>query len=195
MVRDAGLFHSSKQRSITLAVAAFMVSSLCSGEELQETMPEQRLQATVAGGETPKWDVYLSGYAHHDRDTYTKAQLRKMNETTWGGGLGRTIRNGRGNDESLYLIGMRDSHGRAQWMAGYVYQWVFPVSKKIEVGVGLTALLIRKHDWFDGRPFPAILPVASIGPGNTKLVASYVPKLSPSKAKGDIWMVMLKLSF
>lgn len=142
-----------------------------------------------------RWDVYLSGYAYHDRDTYTKNQLRKMNETTWGGGLGRTLRNERGNDESLYAIGIRDSNRHAQWMAGYAYQWVFPVKSSVEVSAGLTGLLIRRQDWFNGRPFPAILPVASIGSRNARLMATYVPHLSVRNAnKGNILQVMLQLS-
>jgi palmitoyl transferase len=156
-----------------------------------------------AGVEAPRgeyrkevsWDVYLSGYAYHDRETYSRDQLRKMNENTWGGGLGRTRRTESGNDESFYVVGIRDSNQHPQWMAGYAYQWMFPVIRdKAEVGVGLTALLIRRHDWFDGRPFPALLPVASIGSINAQLIATYVPHLSIRKAKGNIILLMLKMS-
>jgi len=141
------------------------------------------------------WDIYLSGYAYHDRDTYTRKQLNKMNENTWGGGLGRTLRNASGNDESVYAVAIRDSNNRPQYMAGYAYQWMFPVvSKKFEVGAGLTGLLIRRHDWYGGRPFPAILPVASIGTPKAQLVATYVPHLSMRKAKGNIVLLMLRMS-
>lgn len=142
-----------------------------------------------------RWDVYLSGYAYHDRDTYTEKQLRKMNETTVGGGIGRTLRNERGNDESIYAMGIRDSNNHPQWMAGYSYQWIFPVkSKSFEIGAGLTALIISRHDWYNGRPFPALLPVASMGTRNARLLATYVPHLSARKAKGNILQVMLQLS-
>lgn len=143
-----------------------------------------------------RWDLYLSGYAYHDRDTYSKAQLRKMNETTWGGGIGRSFRNERGNEEGVYLMGIRDSNNRPQWMAGYQYQWMFPVksSNNLEIGAGLTALVIRRHDWYDGRPFPALLPVASIGNRAAQLVATYVPHLSARKKKGNILSLMLKIS-
>lgn len=141
------------------------------------------------------WDIYLSGYAWHDRDTYTRKQLNKMNENTWGGGLGRTLRNPRGNDESVYAVAIRDSNKRPQFMAGYAYQWIFPVvSKKLEVGAGLTGLLISRQDWYGGRPFPAILPVASVGTPKAQLVATYVPQLSMRKAKGNIVLLMLRMS-
>jgi palmitoyl transferase len=141
------------------------------------------------------WDVFLSGYAYHDRDTYTKAQLRKMNETTWGGGIGRSMRNERGNEEGVYLMGIRDSNFRPQWMAGYQYKWMFPLKSRnhMELGAGLTALLIHRHDWYNGRPFPAVLPVASIGNRAAQLVATYVPRLSDRKKKGNILSLMLKI--
>lgn len=161
-------------------------------------LPENPFRAVMAEHEEApsraRWDVYLSGYAWHDRDTYTAKQLDKMNENTWGGGIGRSMRNERGNDESIYIAGIRDSNERPQWMAGYAYQWVFPVVNKYEASAGLTALLIRRHDWFDGRPFPAVLPVASFGTRNAQLTATYVPHLSMRKAKGNIVLLMLRMS-
>ena len=102
--------------------------------------------------------------------------------------------NERGNDESVYAIRIRDSNERPQYMAGYAYQWVFPVVSKYEVSAGLTALLIRRHDWFEGRPFPAVLPVASFGTHKAQLTATYVPHLSMRKGKGNIVLLMLKMS-
>lgn len=183
-------------------VASFIcLGALASGaaQAVDEiALPENPFSSvTAVDADSPKrarWDVYLSGYAWHDRDTYTQKQLNKMNENTWGGGIGRSIRNERGNDESIYLIGIRDSNQRPQFMAGYAYQWVFPVVSKYEVSAGLTALLIRRHDWFDGRPFPAVLPVASFGTHKAQLTATYVPHLSMRKAKGNIVLLMLKMS-
>ena len=161
-------------------------------------LPENPFRAVMAEHEEApskaRWNIYLSGYAWHDRDTYTAKQLNKMNENTWGGGIGRSMRNERGNDESIYIAGIRDSNERPQWMAGYTYQWVFPVVNKYEASAGLTALLIRRHDWFDGRPFPALLPVASFGTRNAQLTATYVPHLSMRKAKGNIVLLMLRMS-
>ena len=162
-------------------------------------LPENPFRAAAeASADEPRdlhWDVYMSGYAYHDRETYTRKQLNKMNENTWGGGLGRTLRNARGNDESVYGVVIRDSNNRPQWMAGYAHQWMFPVvSKKFEVGAGLTALLVRRHDWYNGRPFPAVLPVASIGTRDAQLVATYVPHLSARKAKGNIVHLMLRMT-
>jgi lipid IVA palmitoyltransferase len=91
-------------------------------------------------------------------DTYTEQWLKKLNEKAWGAGIGKTVRNEKGDEESLYLMAIRDSDLNSQWMAGYSYQWMYPismVSSSLEVGIGITALLIRRDDWFvEERPFP-----------------------------------------
>lgn len=146
--------------------------------------------------QTTHWNVYLSGYSYHDRNTYSKKQLGKMNEATWGGGLGRSVRSEAGNEQSLFVMGIRDSNYRPQWMAGYAFEWMFPFKSVsgLEAGAGLTALVIRRHDWYDGRPFPAVLPIISIGNRSAQLFATYVPHLSSHKKKGDILSLMVKLS-
>ena len=142
------------------------------------------------------WDVYLSGYAYHSRGTYTQKQLNKMNEHAWGGGLGKTTRNDNGNDQSYYVLAIEDSHRRPQWMAGYAHQWVFPASTALEVGGGFTVFLTRRDDWFDGKVFPALLPVMSVGTKGIKLTATYIPPVKTSKKfKGNILLLMAKLEF
>jgi palmitoyl transferase len=187
-----------KKFCFTAAILGAALSSLPALADEPMDIGDSFSKAINESRNTPspkRWDVYLSGYAHHDRDTYSEAQLRKLNETTWGGGFGRTIRNERGNDESVYIMAIRDSINRPQWTAGYIYQWIFPVkSGSVEVGGGLTALVMRRSDWCNGHPFPAVLPVASIGMRNAKLVATYVPRIPLSKAKGNILQVMLELS-
>jgi palmitoyl transferase len=143
-----------------------------------------------------RWDVYLSGHAHHFGGTYSKKQIDQLNENAWGGGFGRTRRNQSGNDESYYVMAIRDSLDHTQWMAGYAYQWVYPVLSNVEAGVGLTALIIKRKDWFQGHPFPAVLPVASIGTQRVKIVASYVPPVSvKGKSKGNVMLLVVKISF
>src|SRR5712664_887413 len=63
--------------------------------------------------------IYLSGWAHHGRNTYTRERLDELNEKSWGGGYGRTYRNASGNDESLYFMAISDSHKKPQLMGGY----------------------------------------------------------------------------
>jgi hypothetical protein len=188
-----------KKFCLTAAILIPVLTSLpAQADDAMDGGDDTFTKALNLNRDTPssrRWDVYLSGYAHHDRDTYSEAQLHRMNETTWGGGFGRTVRDERGNDESLYVMAIRDSIYRPQWMAGYVYQWMFPVkSTNLEMGAGLTALVMRRSDWCNGHPFPAVLPVASIGARGAKLVATYIPRIPMSKAKGNILQVMLQLS-
>src|SRR5882672_5639265 len=35
------------------------------------------------------WDLYLFGYAHHGRSTYTEEKLATLNENAWGAGIGK----------------------------------------------------------------------------------------------------------
>lgn len=142
------------------------------------------------------WDLYLSGYAHHSRETYGERRVKKLNEKAWGAGFGKTLRNEKGNDETLYLMALRDSHRNLQVMGGYAYQWIYPLGQSgLEAGAGITGLLIHREDWFGGVPFPAVLPVASFGTRDIKLMATYVPKLSTRKGKGDVLLLFLKFEF
>ena len=171
----------------------------CRADDVAAAAPETVFYSLKIDDEAPKtarWNVYLSGYSYHDRATYSQNQLRKMNEATWGGGLGRSTRTESGNEQSVYVMGIRDSNYRPQWMAGYAYEWMLPLKSDggLELGAGLSALVIRRHDWYDGRPFPAVLPIMSIGSRSAQLLATYVPHLSSRKKKGDILSLMLKLS-
>lgn len=142
------------------------------------------------------WDIYFSGYAYHSRSTYTDKRISTLNENAWGGGFGKTWRNEKGNDESLYIMAIRDSHKNIQWSGGYAYHWMWPVSNsgRLEAGAGITGVIIRRHDWYDGRPFPALLPTAAVGTQDVKLSAVYVPRISSKRGKGDVVLVFLKFT-
>lgn len=190
------MFPRIATTAVMLALALTISSPAHADEPAGAEHPMSGMfEAAADAPSRTSWDLYLSGHAHHGRSTYSADQLSKMNENTVGGGFGRTYRNRDGDDESLYVIGIRDSHERPQWMAGYAYRWIFtPRATGMEMGVGLTGLLVKRQDWFKGRPFPAILPVASLGARNAQLMATYVPPLPGKKKRGDILMLMFKLS-
>ncbi|MCH8619470.1 hypothetical protein [Undibacterium sp. TS12] len=130
--------------------------------------------------------IMIAGHTHHGRGTYTRERIAELNEHTWGMGFSKAIRTKEDNEESLFAMVISDSHYKPQPMAGYAYQWMKPLGDKVEVGGGLTALLISRTDYFSGIPFPAILPVASIGTRSSKLMATYVPRFSRNKGNGDV---------
>jgi hypothetical protein len=139
-----------------------------------------------------EWNLYLSGYAHHLRRSYSEKSRRVLNEKAWGAGFGKTLRNANGDDESLYFIGLRDSRRHAQWMAGYAYKWVHGFDTGLEVGAGLTALMIRRQGLFGGVPFPGILPVASIGTQGVKLMATFIPHVAIRNNKGNVVLLFAR---
>jgi palmitoyl transferase len=136
--------------------------------------------------------MILSGYARHGRDTYTPERIAELNENAWGLGFSKSIRTPKDNEESLYALAISDSHFQPQFMAGYLHQWMRPLGSKYEAGVGVTALLISRTDYFSGVPFPGILPVASIGTRKSKLMAAYIPRISQNKGNGDVLLVFVR---
>jgi hypothetical protein len=137
-----------------------------------------------------KTDLYFSGYGYHGRSTYSAERISELNEKMWGAGVGKSLRNTKGDVETLYFLGMNDSHFEPQFIAGYAYQWTWLIGgSSIEVGAGYTAMLVSRQDYFGGIPFPAILPLGSIGPKRAKLMFSYVPRLSADKGNGDVLFV------
>lgn len=149
-----------------------------------------RLQ-TIAHQGAP--DLYLSGYAHHGRSTYTPERLAELNERAWGVGFGTRLRDEHGSDQMVYALGLSDSHRKPQLMAGYGREWIQPLGAGLEVGGGLTAMLMSRADYFHGLPFPMLLPIASLGSSDIKLRASYVPRLSGHKGNGDVLLVFFSM--
>lgn len=140
-------------------------------------------------------DLYLAGYTHHGRNTYTRERLDELNEKTWGAGVGQRLRNARGNDEMIYALGISDSHFKPQLMAGYAYEWIYPMGESgFELGVGYTAMLMSRQDYFSGFPFPIALPLGSIGTRDIKLRASYVPRVSKTKGNGDVLLMFVSIA-
>jgi palmitoyl transferase len=136
--------------------------------------------------------LYLSGYAHHGRGTYTPDRIAELNEKTWGLGMSKEMRDDKDNEESLLFIVMADSHYSPQITAGYQYEWMKPVGSKYEAGIGYVAGLISRADIFNGVPFPGALPVASFGTRDTKLMFTYLPRLTKNKGNGDILFFSLR---
>lgn len=191
-----------KLEMLCLALLVQVVSNMigCHAAYAQEALGPSwwgRTKGSIASiAEQSHWDFYLSGYAHHSRSTYTDTRLGKLNEENWGVGIGKTKRNEEGNDKSLYVMVIRDSNRNLQWSAGYAYQCLYAVSGSgFELGAGLTAAVIRRQDWFDGIPFPAVLPIFSAGTQGVKLMATYVPKMSTRKGKGNVLFMFARVEF
>jgi hypothetical protein len=92
-------------------------------------------------------ELYLSGYDHHGRSTYTQERLAELNEHARGIGMGRRLRNAHGDDEVVYALGISDSHFKPQLMAGYAHEWIYPLGQsRLELDIGYTAMLISRSN-------------------------------------------------
>jgi len=180
--------------AVILGVASFYASVASANDEAGFfDSTTARLGAISDQGD---WDLYLSGYAYHSRSTYSRKRIQRLNEKAWGIGFGKTLRNDSGNDESLYAIVIRDSLYKPQWAAGYTYEWIFPLAESgLEAGLGFTAAIMRRCDWANGNPFPAVLPVASFGTRKARVEMTFVPRLSTGKGKGNILLFVAKFNF
>jgi hypothetical protein len=179
-------FRGARKLAMGIIAAIVMVMCVCaSAQDAQKAEKEiwdSTKDAVFKIADEGKWDVYLSGYARHfnHRGDYN------LNEKVWGGGVGKTYRNPKGNEESLYLMATTDSLDNMQYMAGYAYHWIFPVSDTgLEFGAGASLFIIKREDWFHGRPFPGALPMFSFGTRKAKLMATYIPELPHENRKSS----------
>lgn len=120
-------------------------------------------------------ELYLTGYAWHNRYTYSKERLDTYNELAWGGGLGKGYYDSKGNWHGLYAFAFLDSHKNIEPIAGYAYLKVFHLSDDFNVGGGVTVFVTARPDLFHGNPFPGALPALSISFHRFSLGALYIP--------------------
>ncbi|WP_188566965.1 hypothetical protein [Undibacterium terreum] len=170
----------------------FTLPAISHAQQATESRWEEekdRIHEIIDDGQT---SVLVSGYAHHGRGTYTAERLKELNERAWGLGYAKTLRNEKDNEEIVYAFGIEDSHYKPQLMAGYAYQWVAPLGGNWEAAGGFTAMMVSRQDYFHGTPFPVVLPLVSVGTRSTKLMASYVPRLSKNKGNGDVLLLFMR---
>lgn len=120
-------------------------------------------------------DLYLTGYAWHNRATYDKDRLATYNENAWGGGYGRSIIDEHGNWQSLYGFAFLDSHKRVQPILGYGYLKQWHTAEDVRFGIGLSPLITMRSDINNGYPFPGLVPLASIQVKHLSFMGAYVP--------------------
>lgn len=123
-------------------------------------------------------DLYLTGYAWHNRYTYEAQKIRdaKYNEFAEGGGLGRGFYDEDGDWHALYAMGFADSHYNFQPLIGYGFLKMLHLPKTFNAGAGFTWFITQRKDIFHGIPFIGIpLPMVSVGVNRFSIYATYVP--------------------
>lgn len=137
-------------------------------------------------------DLYLSGYAWHNRYTYRPEKINSYNEAAWGTGLGKGLFNEKGDWEGIYALAFLDSHSHVEPAVGYAFLKVAHLGQNLRAGIGYTVLITQRADIFDGIPFPGALPWASVFYKNLALSATYIPG---AVGAGNVLYVVGKITF
>ncbi len=147
------------------------------------------IKAAVRDGD---WETYATGYAWHLPWGYKDATRARLNETTWGGGFGRTLEDEDGDRHSVYAMAFSDSHRQPQVNVGYAWQRYWQPTRKLAVGGGYLAFLFSREDVANHLPIPALLPCMSIRYAGVEVIGLFVPRISRD-IKGDVLFVYLRL--
>ncbi|MEP7207722.1 MAG: phospholipid:lipid A palmitoyltransferase [Casimicrobiaceae bacterium] len=141
-------------------------------------------------------DLYLTGWTHHNRHTYTREKIEGFNEESWGGGFGTSKRNDRGDSFGWYALAFRDSHYDWTKVVGWTWITYWPAQSKYGVGLGYTAFLGSRPDIYSNVPFPGILPLASVRLGAAEIMGTYIPKVSGNTTgNGNVGFVFMRIHF
>lgn len=149
----------------------------------------QRLRQVWSEGNN---ELYLSGYAWHNRYTYPAEKIKNYNENAWGGGLGKGLFDEKGNWHGLFAFAFLDSHSNVEPVVGYAYLKVATIHKDLKAGLGYTVLVTSRPDINHNIPFPGALPWASIFYKKVTLAATYIPGFNHN---GNVLYVLAKYTF
>lgn len=134
--------------------------------------------------------LFVSGHAHHGRNSYTPAKIATLNEHAWGLGWAKTLREknaaGTMTHRGVYGFVISDSHKDPQYMLGYSHEWAYYMNPDWFVAAGLAPMIVRREDMFGKMPFPAIFPLLSVGNQRFELRSVYIPRLSKNLGNGDV---------
>jgi palmitoyl transferase len=149
----------------------------------------ERLHHIWVDGNT---DLYLSGYAWHNRYTYPPEKVRNYNEAAWGGGLGKSLFDKDGDWQGIYAIAFLDSHKNLEPAAGYAFLKVAHFSRDFSAGLGYSILVTMRPDINNGYPFPGLLPWVSVFYKKSTIAATYIPG---ARGAGNVLYIIGKYSF
>jgi lipid IVA palmitoyltransferase len=139
-----------------------------------------------------KNELYLSGYAWHNRFRYSPEKLKTYNEKAWGGGLGKGFFDEKGDWHGLYAFVFLESHSKVEPIAGYAFLKTFHMSETTSAGLGFTVFITARPDIFNNIPFPGALPWASFNYRRVSLIATYIPG---SQNVGNVLFMLAKYTF
>jgi len=156
-----------------LLTAAFVPSVRAQESTPWYQVPWEHAKDTWRDGDI---ELYVPFWTYHLPFAYRQELRDQYVEYPAGVGLGKGRINSSGNWEGMYAMGFRDSHGDASFMLGYGWVPMWNIGQtEVKVGIGGTAFLMSRKDYWGGAPFPGILPVGSLSYKNLAVQAAYVP--------------------
>lgn len=147
----------------------------------------QRLNQIMTEGKT---ELYIPAYAWHNRYTYSSEKINSYNENPWGGGLGKSFYDEKGNWHGLYAFAFLDSHKNVEPVVGYAYLKTLHFNENTLLGGGIAALITARPDIFHGIPFPGVLPWVSFSYKRLSLAGTYIPG---ARGAGNVLFLVTKV--
>jgi outer membrane protein W len=117
-------------------------------------------------------DLLLPFFTFHP--PYKFPNRHDQNEYPFGIGLARTWIDSKDNERIVYALAFSDSHYDFQPMVGYGWMARWPLMAGLRGGLGYTVLLSARAD-ANYIPFPAILPLASLGTDRVTVYGTWIP--------------------
>ena len=134
-------------------------------------------------------EVYVSGYAWHNRYRYDADHIGRYNEQAWGGGLGKGFYDEDGDWHALSAIAFLDSHSNVEPAEGYTFLKIWRFNDNTRLGGGFSALVTSRPDILHGVPFPGVLPWVSLTYRRASLNLTYVPG---SRNVGNVLFILTR---
>lgn len=135
------------------------------------------LMATPA--QASQWSLLLNGKAVH----LEKPAGIHFNEENWGAGVQYDFNmTDRKWIPFITASSFEDSNGNASYYAGGGKVRRFSSGKgkdSLHLDAGVVVFLMTRKGFLDGRPFPGVLPVVSLGTDRVALNITYIPKIDP----------------
>ena len=149
----------------------------------------QRLHQVWTEGDN---DLYISGYAWHNRYIYSREKIRAYNENAWGGGIGKGFYDEDGDWHGLSAIAFLDSHKNLEPAAGYMFLKIARLTDKARIGAGYSVLVTARPDILHNIPFPGALPWISFSYSKLTLLGTYIPG---AEGAGNVFYLLGKWTF
>lgn len=117
-------------------------------------------------------NLLLPAYTYHP--PYKYPNRFDENHYPWGVGFATTAIDAKDNERIVYLLAFSDSHYDFQPTLGYGWIARWPLFAGLKGGLGYTVFLSARAD-ANYLPFPAALPLASIGTDRVTLYGTWIP--------------------